>query len=42
MNNVKRQLVLTYPNQHQFKVEETTDTYKVLLKIELMPVMAMS
>jgi len=42
MNNVKRQLALTYPNQHQFKVEETADTYKVLLIIELMPAMAMS
>lgn len=35
MNNVKRQLVLLYPNQHQFKIEETLDSYKVILEIEL-------
>lgn len=35
MNNVKRQLDLTYPNQHEFKIEETQDTYKVNLSIDL-------
>jgi len=35
MNNVKRQLDLIYPNQHEFKIEETPDTYKVNLAIDL-------
>ena len=35
MNNVKRQLVLLYPEQHEFKIEETPDSYKVVLEIEL-------
>lgn len=35
MNNVKRQLDLIYPNQHEFKIEETQDTYKVNLSIYL-------
>jgi len=37
MNNVKRQLDLIYPNQHTFDVEETPDTYKVILEINLQP-----
>lgn len=35
MNNVKRQLTLLYPDRHQFNIEETPDTYKVILTIEL-------
>ncbi len=35
MNNVKRQLVLLYPEQHQFTIKETLDSYKVTLEIEL-------
>jgi len=35
MNNVKRQLDLIYPNQHTFKIEETSATYKVNLTIDL-------
>lgn len=42
MNNVKRQLVLLYPRQHQFTIEETVNTYKALLTIDLQPVMATS
>jgi len=35
MNNIKRQLILIYPNQHQFDIEETENTYKVKLEIDL-------
>ncbi len=42
MNNVKRQLVLIYPKQHQYKVEETEDTYKALLTIDLQLAMAIN
>jgi len=35
MNNVKRQLDLIYPSQHEFKIEETSDSYKVNLTIDL-------
>ena len=35
MNNIKRQLVLIYPDQHHFHVEETVNTYKVKLEIDL-------
>ncbi len=37
MNNVKRQLVLLYSNQHQFNIQETVDSYKVILEIDLAP-----
>ena len=35
MNNVKRQLDLIYASQHEFKIEETADSYKVNLTIDL-------
>ena len=34
MNNIKRQLVLIYPERHQFKVKETDDSYQVNVIIE--------
>jgi len=37
MNNVKRQLVLLYANQHQFNIQETIDSYRVVLEINLAP-----
>jgi len=35
MNNIKRQLVLIYPERHQFKIMETKDSFKVNVTIEL-------
>jgi len=35
MNNIKRQLVLIYPERHQFNVTETKDTFQVNVTIEL-------
>lgn len=35
MTNVKRQLELNYPNQHELEIDETTTTYTVSLKIDL-------
>lgn len=35
MNNIKRQLVLIYPDQHQFNIKETANTYIVRLEIDL-------
>ncbi len=35
MNNIKRQLVLLYKDQHQFDIVETIDSYRVILKIKL-------
>lgn len=42
VNNVKRQLVLIYPKQHEYRVVETADTYKVVLAIDLQTKLAMS
>lgn len=35
LENLKRRLALLYPNQHQFQVRHTTDSFKVQLSIPL-------
>ncbi len=35
LKNVKRRLLLLYPDQHELTIQETEDTYSINLKIEL-------
>ncbi|RMG77676.1 MAG: hypothetical protein D6714_19445 [Bacteroidetes bacterium] len=35
LHNVKRRLELTYPNAHQLKIEETTDRFRVELRLSV-------
>lgn len=35
MNNVKRRLELLYPDTHQLKVDDDTDTFKINLKLKI-------
>lgn len=34
LENAKRRLALLYPDKHELSIEETTDTYKVLLQLK--------